>query len=109
MPQPTDAAIRDRAYELWDRNGRLDGRDIDYWLQAARELEEEERLAATSEDRPMSAGADGLAAGDPDMAPPVTGERTTPDDFRADGRKGVAASVARSGKERRAESGRLRA
>jgi Protein of unknown function (DUF2934) len=31
--------IRQRAYELWDREGRQAGRDEDYWLQAERELD----------------------------------------------------------------------
>ena len=26
--------IKKKAYELWDRDGRKQGRDIDYWLQA---------------------------------------------------------------------------
>jgi Protein of unknown function (DUF2934) len=30
--------IRQRAYEIWDREGRQEGRDEDYWLQAEREL-----------------------------------------------------------------------
>jgi Protein of unknown function (DUF2934) len=30
--------IRQRAYEIWDREGRPDGRADDYWLQAEREL-----------------------------------------------------------------------
>lgn len=30
--------IRERAYELWDRNHRPDGLDIQFWLLAEREL-----------------------------------------------------------------------
>ena len=30
--------IRDRAYQIWDRDGRQSGRDEEYWLQAEREL-----------------------------------------------------------------------
>ena len=30
--------IRDRAYEIWDRDGRQSGRDEEYWLRAEREL-----------------------------------------------------------------------
>jgi hypothetical protein len=30
--------IRDRAYEIWDREGRQEGRDDEYWLRAEREL-----------------------------------------------------------------------
>jgi len=37
---PTDDEIRLRAYHLWEINGRQDGRELDYWLQAALELED---------------------------------------------------------------------
>jgi hypothetical protein len=30
--------IRERAYELWDRNHRPEGLDIQFWLLAEREL-----------------------------------------------------------------------
>jgi hypothetical protein len=42
MRIPSEQSIRERAYQLWEQDGRPDGRSIDYWLQAARELEEEE-------------------------------------------------------------------
>jgi hypothetical protein len=34
--------IRDRAYELWEREGRVYGRDVEHWLKAERRLAEEE-------------------------------------------------------------------
>lgn len=33
-----DEAVRKRAYELWERNGRPDGGHERHWLQAEREL-----------------------------------------------------------------------
>jgi hypothetical protein len=33
--------IAQRAYEIYEREGRADGRDMDHWLQAERELREE--------------------------------------------------------------------
>ena len=57
---PTEDDIRKRAYLLWDRDGRPDGHSIDYWLQAARELEDE----ATSEQ-----------AGNPDKTEPQATSR----------------------------------
>ncbi len=39
-PIPTDDEIRQRAYHLWEMNGCQDGRDLDYWLLAALELED---------------------------------------------------------------------
>jgi len=32
--------IRERAYSLWERDGRPHGRQMDHWLQAERELAE---------------------------------------------------------------------
>jgi hypothetical protein len=40
MNIPSEDAIRARAYELWEQDGRPDGKDVDYWLRAARELED---------------------------------------------------------------------
>lgn len=31
-------AVRFRAYQIWDREGRPHGRDQEHWLQALREL-----------------------------------------------------------------------
>ena len=33
--------IAQRAYEIYEREGRKDGRDMDHWLQAERELRDE--------------------------------------------------------------------
>lgn len=46
MIHPNDEAIRDRAYQIWEREGRPYGRDRDHWLQAAWELSGEEAKAA---------------------------------------------------------------
>lgn len=32
--------IRARARELWEENGRPSGRDLEFWLQAEREIQE---------------------------------------------------------------------
>ena len=47
MIHVNDDAIRDRAYAIWEREGRPGGRDRDHWLQAAWELSGEEAKAAT--------------------------------------------------------------
>ena len=46
MIHANDEAIRDRAYQIWEREGRPHGRDRDHWLQAAWELSGEEAKAA---------------------------------------------------------------
>jgi hypothetical protein len=33
--------IAERAYQIFEREGRMDGRDMDHWLQAERELRTE--------------------------------------------------------------------
>ena len=45
---PTDREIsfeqiRERAYELWERNHRPEGFEIEFWLLAERELRSEKR------------------------------------------------------------------
>lgn len=42
-----DTRIRDRAYELWEGEGRPDGRHEEHWHQARRELDGEGGSAAT--------------------------------------------------------------
>ena len=48
MIHPNEEAIRDRAYAIWEREGRPPGRDRDHWLQAAWELSGEEAKAAAA-------------------------------------------------------------
>lgn len=43
--------IRQRAYELWEQNGKADGSEMDFWLQAEREIAEQ-KLPAPPQDRP---------------------------------------------------------
>jgi Protein of unknown function (DUF2934) len=42
--------IRQRAYELWEQNGKADGREMEFWLQAEREIAEQ-MLPAPPQDR----------------------------------------------------------
>ncbi|WP_421579763.1 DUF2934 domain-containing protein [Shinella sp. M31] len=41
MNDDRERRIKDRAFELWQREGSLDGRSLGHWLQAEREIEEE--------------------------------------------------------------------
>lgn len=45
-PPTTAAEIRQRAYELWERNHRPAGLEIEFWVMAERELrvERQKRL-----------------------------------------------------------------
>ena len=46
MSEPSDQAIRERAYTIWEREGRPHGRERDHWLQAVWELSGEAARAA---------------------------------------------------------------
>lgn len=52
MTQPerpvTPEEIRQRAYELWERNHRPEGLEIQFWLLAQRELRAERQASQTS-------------------------------------------------------------
>ena len=49
--------IRERAYELWERNHRPEGFEIEFWLLAERELRKErERRKAAHEPAPSGLG-----------------------------------------------------
>ncbi len=70
-----DERIRQRAYEIWEREGRT-GSPADHWFRAERELADQgqERSIATVEDAPPVAAAEASSA--------VMGE--TPDERMAD-------------------------
>lgn len=38
LQHPLDEQIRKRAYELYERRGRIDGQELDDWVQAELEL-----------------------------------------------------------------------
>nr|WP_314094195.1 DUF2934 domain-containing protein [uncultured Shinella sp.] len=50
MNDDREQRIKDRAFELWQREGSLDGRSLGYWLQAEREIEEEIATEAPSDE-----------------------------------------------------------
>jgi hypothetical protein len=54
--------IRERAYDIWDRNHRPDGFDVEFWLLAERELRAE-AAGGTSARRDGGGG---------DVSPPTT-------------------------------------
>ena len=51
MTDDRESRIRDRAFELWQREGSLDGRSLGQWLQAEKEIDEE-KDEVVSEDGP---------------------------------------------------------
>jgi hypothetical protein len=45
-----DDKIRQRAYELWEQSGK-EGSEMDFWLQAEKEIAERDSAAAPPQDR----------------------------------------------------------
>ena len=41
---PTEAEVRERAHEIWVAEGMPEGREVDHWMRARRELEREAGL-----------------------------------------------------------------
>lgn len=46
-----DAAVRDRAYFLWEQAGRPPGREHEFWAQASREIEGDQKPADSGSGR----------------------------------------------------------
>jgi hypothetical protein len=53
MSEDAENTIRLRAYAIWEREGRPEGRHIEHWLLARREIEQETGQA------PAAAGSSG--------------------------------------------------
>lgn len=60
-----EAKIRERAYELWELHGRLDGAEHDHWRQAREQLEAEEGQPAAADTLDSVSG--GIQSGIPEM------------------------------------------
>ena len=46
MSESREQAVRERAYALWEQDGRPDGRSVAHWSQAEMEIAVEQALAA---------------------------------------------------------------
>jgi Protein of unknown function (DUF2934) len=43
MNNQREQRIRDRAHQIWEREGRPDGQEQNHWERASREIDEEDR------------------------------------------------------------------
>jgi hypothetical protein len=59
MTDDRENRIRARAFELWQREGSLDGRSLGHWLQAESEIDEEAD-EAVEEDQRKAVTRDGV-------------------------------------------------
>ncbi len=84
MGNERELRIRERAHEIWEREGRPDGHDQQHWELASREIDaEEERLMGRSE-RPDNTGAERAPAADRDADEGRQAAQTAP---KANGRE----------------------
>jgi hypothetical protein len=67
MREHSHDAIRDRAYALWEEDGRPEGKSLDHWAQAVREL------SATDSDVNLPTETSAVGAGE-DLIPDVPGK-----------------------------------
>jgi hypothetical protein len=63
-----DALIRERAYHLWDAEGRPEGRDLDYWERARELVGMEANPEAGQLPNPIALGIDPSAPTDVEEA-----------------------------------------
>jgi hypothetical protein len=45
LAHPDEGRIRNRAREIWEENGKPQGRDLEFWLRAEREFQDAQALA----------------------------------------------------------------
>lgn len=93
--------IRSRAYEIWEREGRPEGRHREHWQQAASEVEAEEGQGAGGE--ATSAPPSGVSSGlQPSGTSPGGGPGASQGSIGTGG--GSAGSTGNVGKSRRSGS-----
>jgi hypothetical protein len=47
MPEPTEQEIKARAYQIWERRGRPENREDEFWQLAEQELRNENESSPT--------------------------------------------------------------
>ena len=96
--------IRRRAYEIWEQEGRPDGREVDHWLRAAREIADEEGrgegMAAAAASAPAVSAP---TASTPTASTPTAGARKPAARTRKTGAKEPSAQLAQPAASARAE------
>jgi len=43
VPEPSEKDVMNRAYEIWERHGRPEGREDEFWVLAQQELRNEDK------------------------------------------------------------------
>ena len=47
MSEPNEQEIRERAHQIWERAGKPEGREDDFWHAAEQELRNEDKASPT--------------------------------------------------------------
>ena len=87
MAEDREQRIRLRAYTIWEREGRPEGREQEHWEQARREIEAEDRA--------------GAAPAREELLADVTLLERDPGDGREPGNDGAATQPKRRGRPRK--------
>jgi hypothetical protein len=73
MDEDKAQRVRDRAYAIWESEGRPDDRHADHWTQAEQDLEADRKV------KPPPATIDGYDTAPADAAPPAKRTRKKSD------------------------------
>jgi len=112
MPDDRDQRIRDRAYQLWEREGRPHGQHDEHWRRAAAEIEAEENPKAGTAAKPGKTPAPPTSAAEqagatttkPAKAADTPAKRTQGSEGKGDPQKTVATHA--PGEKPKSSSGR---
>jgi hypothetical protein len=78
MPPDRDERIRQRAYEIWEREGRPHGREEEHWRMALDELAEEFNDAKVTQPVPAARVTGTAKPGGGSSSKPATGSGNEP-------------------------------
>ncbi len=90
MTDDQEQRIRLRAYALWEREGRPQGRDQEHWEQARREIETEDRAGSAPAQEELLADVTLLKRDQGDGREPGNDGAATQPKKRGKPRKGTA-------------------
>jgi hypothetical protein len=90
MAKTREERIRDRAYEIWQREGAEHGRHADHWLRAEAEIEAEDRKAAATGQQSAAIAREAGATGTAPPPSPTPSRVATPARAASKPQRGVA-------------------
>lgn len=61
MSAERERTVRERAYAIWEQQGRPDGKSLDHWLQAEAEIGNEKIIGVTNNGKILKSSQSGVA------------------------------------------------